>query len=84
MSRGYNNPVPQSLQAVVKTLGYSGLFTGARACLLRDIPFSALYFPAYKFLKDQFSTPGQPQSLSAGKLLLAGTLAGVPASFLTT
>lgn len=32
---------------VVKELGLFGLYKGARACLLRDVPFSAIYFPAY-------------------------------------
>lgn len=29
---------------VVKELGFFGLYKGARACFLRDIPFSAIYF----------------------------------------
>ena len=28
-----------------------GLYRGASACLLRDIPFSAIYFPTYSHLK---------------------------------
>lgn len=77
-ARGFLNPVPQSLTAVVKTLGYSGLFTGARACLLRDIPFGAIYFPTYSFLKENLSNrEGPSRSVSASNLLLAGTLAGM-------
>ncbi|CAB9522166.1 Mitochondrial aspartate-glutamate transporter AGC1 [Seminavis robusta] len=85
-AKGYDNPVPQSLQAVVRNLGYSGLFMGARACLLRDIPFGAIYFPTYSFLKESFSSGPEDTSpsTSATNLLLAGTIAGVPASFLTT
>ena len=84
-ARGFQNPVPQSLTAVVQNLGYSGLFTGARACLLRDIPFGAIYFPIYALLKESLSTgDGPSKSVSAANLLLAGTLAGIPASLLTT
>lgn len=36
---------------VVKELGLFGLYKGARACLLRDVPFSAIYFPAYAHVK---------------------------------
>lgn len=36
---------------VVKELGFFGLYKGARACFLRDIPFSAIYFPAYAHTK---------------------------------
>jgi len=85
-ARGYQNPVPQSLQSVIRSIGYSGLlFTGARACLMRDIPFGAIYFPTYSFFKEKLSRrEGNINYISATHLLLAGTLAGVPASFLTT
>ncbi|CAH0777344.1 unnamed protein product [Bemisia tabaci] len=74
----------QKLKAltVVRELGFFGLYKGAKACWLRDIPFSAIYFPAYnhmkKFLADDtgYNTP-----LS---LLLAGCVAGVPAAALVT
>lgn len=36
---------------VVKELGLFGLYKGAKACLLRDIPFSAIYFSAYAHTK---------------------------------
>lgn len=37
--------------SVVKELGFFGLYKGSRACFLRDIPFSAIYFPAYAHTK---------------------------------
>lgn len=37
--------------SVVKDLGLLGLYKGARACLLRDVPFSAIYFPTYAHTK---------------------------------
>merc|ERR1719369_1971634 len=40
---------------VVKELGFFGLYKGSRACFLRDIPFSAIYFPAYAHLKPAFA-----------------------------
>lgn len=36
---------------IVRQLGIVGLYKGASACLLRDIPFSAIYFTAYSHLK---------------------------------
>jgi solute carrier family 25 aspartate/glutamate transporter 12/13 len=36
---------------IVRQLGIVGLYRGASACLLRDIPFSAIYFPSYWHLK---------------------------------
>ena len=39
---------------VIKELGFRGLYKGARACFLRDIPFSAIYFPSYAHAKVAF------------------------------
>jgi len=67
---------------VVRDLGFFGLYKGARACLLRDIPFSAIYFPAYAHLKPKFADDtGYNSPLS---LLVAGAIAGMPAASLVT
>lgn len=73
----------QSAMIIVKELGISGLYKGASACLLRDIPFSAIYFPTYAKMKRLFANAdGTP--MSATNLLLAGAIAGVPAAGLVT
>lgn len=36
---------------IVRELGLVGLYKGASACLLRDVPFSAIYFTAYNHMK---------------------------------
>ncbi|XP_071788674.1 electrogenic aspartate/glutamate antiporter SLC25A12, mitochondrial-like [Asterias amurensis] len=67
---------------VVRDLGFFGLYKGARACFLRDIPFSAIYFPGYAHLKKFFADKdGHNSPLS---LLTAATLAGPPAAYLAT
>ncbi|XP_051872358.1 electrogenic aspartate/glutamate antiporter SLC25A13, mitochondrial [Pristis pectinata] len=71
-----------SAWTVIKELGFFGLYKGARACFLRDIPFSAIYFPVYSHLKLAFTDEyGQ---VNSGNLLLAGTLAAMPAASLVT
>lgn len=40
------NQVRQGAVHIVKQLGLIGLYRGATACLARDVPFSAIYFPA--------------------------------------
>eukprot|EP01132_Coremiostelium_polycephalum_P004505 gene4505-5618_t len=68
--------------AVIKELGISGLYKGAGACLLRDIPFSAIYFPTYAKMKTILAD--ENGKLGAGDLLLAGAIAGIPAASLVT
>lgn len=41
----------RSAMWIVKNLGLKGLYKGASACLLRDVPFSAIYFSSYNHLK---------------------------------
>ncbi|CAO1621451.1 unnamed protein product [Parajaminaea phylloscopi] len=69
----------------VRQLGLLGLYKGASACLLRDIPFSAIYFPAYAHLKkDVFHEGLRGKKLSFGEMLASAAIAGMPAAFLTT
>ena len=43
--------VPRGAVHIVRQLGLLGLYKGASACLLRDVPFSAIYFTAYNHMK---------------------------------
>lgn len=71
-----------SAVTVVKDLGFFGLYKGAKACFLRDIPFSAIYFPAYAHSKKALSDENGYNSPLT--LLFAGAIAGVPAASLVT
>ncbi|GAB6032358.1 Calcium-binding mitochondrial carrier protein Aralar1 [Chamberlinius hualienensis] len=67
---------------VIKDLGFLGLYKGSRACFLRDIPFSAIYFPVYAHCKSALADEnGYNSPLS---LLTAAAIAGVPAASLVT
>jgi len=74
---------PKSAVQIVRELGFRGLYRGAPACLLRDIPFSGIYFPAYAACKQALTDPAKGQT-TPGALLLAGALAGIPAASLVT
>ncbi|CAH1175666.1 unnamed protein product [Phaedon cochleariae] len=68
--------------SVVKDLGFLGLYKGSRACFLRDVPFSGIYFPVYAHTKAKFADEnGYNTPLS---LLAAGMIAGMPAAALCT
>lgn len=71
-----------SALSVVRDLGFFGLYKGAKACFLRDIPFSAIYFPVYAHTKTQLAD--EQGRLGALQLLTAGAIAGIPAASLVT
>jgi solute carrier family 25 (mitochondrial aspartate/glutamate transporter), member 12/13 len=61
-----------------------GLYKGASACLLRDVPFSMIYFPTYNHLKKDLFGESPTKKLGILQLLTAGAIAGMPAAYLTT
>lgn len=74
----------RSAMWIVKNLGLVGLYKGASACLLRDVPFSGIYFPTYNHLKRDLFGEGPNKKLGIIQLLTAGAIAGMPAAYLTT
>lgn len=84
MAKAVDGPPKRSAIWIVKNLGLKGLYKGASACLLRDVPFSAIYFPAYNHLKKDLFGESSTKKLSVIELLSAGAIAGIPAAYLTT
>ncbi|EHY59640.1 mitochondrial aspartate-glutamate transporter agc1 [Exophiala dermatitidis] len=74
----------RSAMWIVRNLGILGLYKGASACLLRDVPFSAIYFPTYNHLKRDMFGESPQKKLGVIQLLTAGAIAGMPAAYLTT
>lgn len=74
----------RSAMWIVRNLGLKGLYKGASACLLRDVPFSAIYFPTYSHLKKDLFGESPTKKLGIVQLLTAGAIAGMPAAYLTT
>lgn len=64
------------LNGICVSCGFSSFSNvqGAKACFLRDIPFSAIYFPCYAHVKASFAN--EDGQISPGSLLLAGAIAG--------
>jgi len=74
----------RSASWIIRNLGLVGLYKGASACLLRDVPFSAIYFPTYSHLKKDLFGESPTKKLGILQLLTAGAIAGMPAAYLTT
>lgn len=59
-----------SLGQVVSKLGVKGMYSGTTATLMRDVPFSVLFFPMYsnllKVMADSDGKNSLLQNLSAG------------------
>jgi len=73
----------KSAITMVRELGFRGLFTGSGATLLRDVPFSAMYFTTYGNLKRVF-TDKKTGHIGTTSVLAAGLLSGVVSAFLAT
>ncbi len=68
--------VPKGAVHIIRQLGLLGLYRGASACLLRDIPFSAIYFPASAHLKkDLFGEGYNGKQLSFWEMLTSAAAA---------
>ncbi|KAG7207699.1 hypothetical protein KM043_009317 [Ampulex compressa] len=69
----------QALRTVIQYSGISGLWMGLSSTLLRDVPFSAIYWLNYETIKKIFRNV--PQTFTFN--LAAGAMAGSIAAFVT-
>ena len=67
---------------ITKDLGLLGLYKGARACWLRDAPFSAIYFTSYAHMKTY--TANEDGHNEPASIFASAMIAGVPAAGLLT
>eukprot|EP00033_Pygsuia_biforma_P002126 GCRY01002359.1.p1 GENE.GCRY01002359.1~~GCRY01002359.1.p1 ORF type:complete len:289 (+),score=46.73 GCRY01002359.1:172-1038(+) len=74
--------VNESASQIVKELGLRGLYKGTHATLLRDVPFSAVFFGLNGYLADQFADEHGNTSLPYH--FLASACGGSLAAFVTT
>lgn len=67
--------VQQALKITIESQGIRGLWRGYSATLLRDVPFSGIYWPCYELLK--------PNRYNFPETFLAGAVSGTVASTIT-
>ncbi|PXF40924.1 Mitochondrial substrate carrier family protein X [Gracilariopsis chorda] len=72
----------RSMAQLVSQLGISGLYKGASATLLRDIPFSMLFFSMNTFMRAYFTDSNG--NLPMSKVFIAGILSGSTAAAAST
>jgi len=73
---------PITGMSVVRSLGLRGLYKGTVATLMRDVPFSFLFFPLSAQLKKRWTPPGSDHDFMA--ILNAGLISGAFSAGLVT
>jgi len=70
--------VRSCINELVKSRGILGLWSGYTATILRDVPFSAMYWPLYETIKSQYTNQN-----SFYVTFVSGAMAGTVASTIT-
>ena len=71
-----------SLTQVVKDMGIRGLYKGTLATLMRDVPFSIVFFSSHGYLKGKFTKLGEEPSLKT--IFMSGMVAGSISAVIVT
>lgn len=71
-----------ALRQVVKYEGYKGLFRGLGSTLLRDVPFSGIYWTTFETTKRAFNKPDSEKNTFLFNFF-CGSVAGSIAAFIT-
>ncbi len=72
--------IRQALKSTLEAEGTLGLWKGCSPTILRDVPFSALYWPSYEFIKQ---TIDSGRNSNFATTFVSGALAGTLASSAT-
>lgn len=72
----------RSMFHLARDLGLSGLYKGTQATLLRDIPFSMVFFSMNTYMRSKLTKPDG--TLPISKVFLAGIVSGSTAATLST
>lgn len=74
----------QTITEVVRTLGLRGMYRGSSATLMRDVPFSMIFFQSFASLSESMRKRQNAEKLGMGSVLVAGFAAGSFGAVLAT
>lgn len=79
---------PLTAIRVIKSLGFPGIYRGISVALMRDIPFSIIYFPLYynwkRYLIEQHSHKSPIGEIEPWKVLMCSTVSAMIGAGLVT
>jgi solute carrier family 25 (mitochondrial S-adenosylmethionine transporter), member 26 len=84
LQSGLNKSTAEAVRAVIAKEGVGGFFTGYTSLIVRELPFDAIQFPLYEFLKTQWAKRSPTKSLETWQQSLCGSVAGGVAAAVTT
>ncbi|XP_049871039.1 probable mitochondrial glutathione transporter SLC25A40 [Pectinophora gossypiella] len=74
--------ITSALRQVIKVEGYRGLFRGLGSTLLRDVPFSGIYWTTFESVKRKYNKPDSEKNTFLFNFF-CGSVAGSIAAFVT-
>lgn len=83
MQAGLHSQLSEAVSTILAKEGVSGMFSGYGITVLREIPFSAIQFPIYEYLKLKWSTYRGKQ-VDSYQAAACGSFAGGIAAAITT
>ncbi|KAE9553259.1 hypothetical protein FO519_003517 [Halicephalobus sp. NKZ332] len=75
--------IGKALKSMIKSDGYSSLFRGLAPTIMRDIPFSAIYWTSFEALKKRFLEHFGQKKTTFGISFTCGAISGTIAAVVT-
>lgn len=84
LQSGMHKSTTEAVRAIFAKQGLPGFFTGYGSLVLRELPFDAIQFPLYEYLKSRWARRSKSGKLQTWQQSLCGSAAGAVAAAVTT